>query len=177
MKNRNGTSWQALGRKVLAPVLLAGLLVGGLSAAVIAQDATPEATPEAAAALSRPAHIQTGTCDAVGEVIQPLVDLTAPAGDSVGQAEAVVAESSVTSVPMALADIRAADHVVNVHTSAADIDVYIACGEIGGVLDANGAVVIGLGEYEGSGFGGIAYLAPGADGVSTDVSVFVAEAE
>jgi hypothetical protein len=35
--------------------------------------------------------------------------------------------------------------------------------------------VIGLSEYDGSGFEGIAYLAPGADGASTDVSVFVAE--
>ena len=94
-----------------------------------------------------------------------------------GQAAATVAESSFTTVPLAMADILAADHVVNVHMSADQIDVYIACGEIGGVLDANGALVIGLGEYEGSGFTGIAYLAPSADGVSTDVSVFVAESE
>jgi hypothetical protein len=35
-------------------------------------------------------------------------------------------------------------------------------------------VIIGLRELNDSGFTGIAYLAPGADGASTDVSVFVA---
>ena len=149
--------------------------LGGMTAVTIAQDATPEASP--AAALSRPAHIHTGTCDNVGEVVQPLQDLTAPVGTAAGQANAVVAETSFTNVPMTLDQMLASDHVINVHTSADQIDVYIACGALGGVLDANGALVIGLGPQDGSGFQGIAYLSPGADGASTDVSVFIAEGE
>ncbi len=38
-----------------------------------AQDATPEAADLLA---PRPAHIHTGTCDEVGEVVAPLTDLT-----------------------------------------------------------------------------------------------------
>jgi hypothetical protein len=75
---------------------------------------------------------------------------------------------------MTLDAILGADHVVNVHLSAEEIETYIACGEIGGRLTPEGAVIIGLRELNNSGFTGIAYLAPGADGASTDVSVFVA---
>lgn len=174
MNGRSRTSWQALGRTVLAPVLLAGLAVGSLGAVTSAQEATPAATP-ADAVASRPAHIHTGTCEEVGEVVGPLENLTAPVGAAVGQETATVAQTSFTNVPLTMDQILAEDHVVNVHLSDEEIGVYIACGEIGGVLDANGALVIGLEETEGSGFHGIAYLAPGADGASTDVSVFVVQ--
>src|SRR5215207_969198 len=150
---------------------LAGMVALGGPAAW-AQDATPEAAETAAA---RPAHIHTGTCDEVGEVVAPLTDLTGAVGDRAGQARrAIAAESSFTNVPLTLDAILGADHVVNVHLSAEEIDTYIACGEIGGMLSPEGAVIIGLREMNDSGFTGIAYLAPGADGASTDVSVFVA---
>src|SRR5215212_8923429 len=138
-----------------------------------AQDATPGAAETMA---PRPAHIHTGTCDEIGEVVAPLTDLTgATGGDRVGQARrAIPAESSFTSVPLTLDAILGEDHVVNVHLSAEEIETYIACGEVGGMLTPEGAVIIGLRELNNSGFTGIAYLAPGADGASTDVSVFVA---
>src|SRR5215207_8912140 len=150
---------------------LAGMVALGGPAAW-AQDATPEAAETAAA---RPAHIHTGTCDEVGEVVAPLTDLTGAAGDRAGQARrAIAAESSFTNVPLTLDAILGADHVVNVHLSAEEIGTYIACGEVGGMLTPEGAVIIGLRELNDSSFTGIAYLAPGADGASTDVSVFVA---
>jgi hypothetical protein len=156
----------------VAAAALAGMVaVGG--PATWAQDATPEAED----ILSpRPAHIHTGTCDEVGEVVAPLTDLAgAIGGDRVGQVRrAIPAQSSFTSVPLTLDAILGADHVVNVHLSAEEIDTYIACGEIGGRLSPEGAVIIGLRELNNSRFTGIAYLAPGADGASTDVSVFVA---
>jgi hypothetical protein len=153
-------------------VALAGMVALGGPAAW-AQDATPQAEE---ATAPRPAHIHTGSCREVGEVVAPLTDLTgAIGGDRVGQARrAIPAESSFTSVPLTLDAILGADHVVNVHLSAEEIDTYIACGEIGGMLSPEGAVIIGLRELNNSGFTGIAYLAPGADGASTDVSVFVA---
>jgi hypothetical protein len=153
-------------------VALAGL-VALSGPAAWAQDATPEAADLLA---PRPAHIHTGTCDEVGEVVAPLTDLAgAIGGDRVGQARrAIPAQSSFTSVPLTLDAILGDDHVVNVHLSAEEIDTYIACGEIGGRLSPEGAVIIGLRELNKSGFTGIAYLAPGADGASTDVSVFVA---
>ena len=150
---------------------LAGLVALGGPAAW-AQDATPQAEETAA---PRPAHIHVGTCNEVGEVVAPLTDLTGATGDRVGQARrAITAESSYTAVPMTLDAILGADHVVNVHLSAEEIGTYIACGEIGGSLTPEGAVIIGLSEMDNSGFTGIAYLAPAADGASTDVSAFVA---
>jgi hypothetical protein len=152
-------------------IALAGMVALGGPAAW-AQDATPQA---AEPTVPRPAHIHTGTCREVGEVVAPLTDLTGATGDRVGQARrAIPAESSFTSVPMTLDAILGADHLVNVHLSAEEIDTYIACGEIGGMLTPEGAVIIGLRELSDSGFTGIAYLAPGVDGASTDVSVFVA---
>jgi len=140
---------------------------------VWAQDATPSA---AETMVPRPAHIHSGTCKNIGEVVAPLTDLTgATGGDRVGQSRrAIPAESSFTSVPMTLDEILGSDHVVNVHLSAEEIGTYIACGEVGGMLTPDGALIIGLRELNNSGFTGIAYLAPGADGASTDVSVFVA---
>jgi len=154
-------------------VVLAGTVALGGPAAW-AQDATPRA---AEAVVPRPAHIHTGTCREIGEVVAPLTDLTgATGGDRVGQSRrAIPAESSFTNVPLTLDAILGADHVVNVHLSAEEIDTYIACGEVGGMLTPEGTVIIGLRELNNSGFTGIAYLAPGADGASTDVSVFVAQ--
>jgi hypothetical protein len=151
---------------------LAGMVVLSGPAAW-AQDATPEATRLTG---PRPAHIHTGTCDEIGEVVAPLTDLTgATGGDRVGQARrAIPAESSFTSVPLTLDAILGADHVINVHLSAEEIDTYIACGEIGGQLSPDGSLIIGLRELNDSGFTGIAFLAPGADGASTDVSTFIA---
>jgi hypothetical protein len=111
----------------------------------------------------------------LADVVAPLTDLTAPVGEGAGQAaEATPAEISFTNVPMTLDAILGTDHAINVHLSAEQIDTYIACGEVGGVVDATGALVIGLREQSDSGFTGIAFLAPGADGASTDVSVFIA---
>lgn len=151
---------------------LAGMLV--LSGPTAwAQDATPEA---AEAMAPRPAHIHSGNCNELGEVVLPLTDLTgATGGDRVGQAgRALAAENSFTSVPLTLDAILDADHAINIHLSADEIDTYIACGDIGGFLTPDGALIVGLGELNDSGYTGIAFLSPGADGVSTDVSAFIA---
>jgi hypothetical protein len=180
---------------VRRPSLLAAgaLAVSALAAATFssfAQDATPVAgtpvaatpvavaqvaTPEAVAITPRPAHIHTGDCTNLGEVVVPLTDLVPAVSDPVGQSDlATTAESSYTNVPLPLADILAAPHAINIHLSADQIGTYIACGEIGGAVDASGAVIIGLRELNSSGFTGIAFLQPGIDGLSTDVSVFIA---
>jgi hypothetical protein len=111
----------------------------------------------------------------LGDVVVPLTDLTAPVSESVGQADsATPAESSFTNVPMTLDAIVGADHAINVHLSAERIDTYIACGELAGDINTTGALVVGLREESDSGYTGIAFLSPGADGASTDVSVFIA---
>jgi len=167
------------GLSIAAPALAAALAVGGLGSVALAQDATPEGgvLPEGLVSPPRPAHIHEGSCgeEELGGIVAPLNDLTASSGAILGNAEATLAETSFTNVPLPLDAILAADHAINVHFSADEIEEYIACGEIGGALNANGALVIGLEELNRSGFTGIAFLAPGADGASTDVSVFVAE--
>jgi len=138
-----------------------------------AQDATPEAVE---ASVPRPVHIHSGNCTELGDVVVPLIDLVAPQGDRVGQGRrATLAETSYTQVPLTLDAILAADHAINVHLSTDEIETYIACGEIGGVLTPEGTLNIGLSEVGNSGFTGIAYLGPNADGASTDVSVFIAD--
>ncbi len=139
-----------------------------------AQDATPEAEE---ALVPRPVHIHSGTCEELGDVVQPLTDLTAPQGDRVGLRRADLAETSFTNVPLTLDAILAEDHAINAHLSSEEIGTYIACGNIGGVLNENGALVIGLSEDSNSGYTGIAFLGPGADGASTDVSVFIAQTQ
>ena len=44
-------------------------------------------------------------------------------------------------------------------------------------LSPNGTLIIGLREQNGSGFTGVAYVSPGQDGASTDISVFIAPNE
>ncbi|MDF2762316.1 MAG: hypothetical protein K0S83_1050 [Thermomicrobiales bacterium] len=154
-----------------AAVALFAIVASAIPSAV-AQDATPVAQP---VAPTRPAHIHSGNCVELGDVVVPLSDLTASVSEGVGQADrATPAESSFTTVPMTLDAILGADHAINVHLSAEQIDTYIACGELGGILDAGGTLVVGLREESDSGYTGIAFLSPGVDGVSTDVSVFIA---
>jgi hypothetical protein len=52
-------------------------------------------------------------------------------------------------------------------------ETVVACGEIGGVLGEGGSLVVKLSERNGSGFSGIAFLAPGDPG-TTGASVFLA---
>jgi plastocyanin len=156
--------------------------VGAISTGAAAMTPTVEVTTTAPAApapvAGRPAHIHSGDCVNLGDIVAPLTDLTKPAGQAEGQVNrAMAAESSFTNVPLTLDAILADDHAINVHLSADQIGTYIACGEIGGVRDANGALTIGLRELNNSGFTGIAFLAPAADGASTDVSVFIAQTQ
>ena len=151
-------------------LLAVGLLLGLLGASTLgllrgdAQEASPP----------RPSHIHTGDCDELGPVIQPLTALTVPSGTVLGNADAVVAEAAFTSIPQTLNELVAEDHALKVHLSKAEIQTYLACGDIGGTVDANGALIVGMKELDNSGYTGIAYLAPAANG-TTSVSVMIAK--
>lgn len=143
------------------------MAVGGallLAAPGLAQDASPP----------RPSHIHEGDCDEPGGVIQGLTALTVPGGQTSGNSDAVLAEAAFSTIPLSLDEMLATDHSLKVHLSAAQIDVYLACGDIGGALDADGALIVGLKEQDGSGYTGIAYLVPGANG-QTNISVMIAK--
>ena len=147
---------------ILCLASLAGSFLDGAGSR--AQEASPP----------RPSHIHTGDCDEPGEVVQPLNSLTVPVGAVSGNSDAVIAEAAFTIIPQPLVDLLAEDHALKVHLSADQIQTYLACGDIGGAADADGALIVGMKELDDSGYAGIAYLVPAADG-STSVSVMIAQ--
>src|SRR5215213_371662 len=120
-----------------------------------------------------PAHIHSGTCDNLGDIVAPLSDVTeVTAGEKFGAPTALLVKESETDVPLPLGDILAAPHAINVHESAGAIQNYIACGDIGGrVID--GDLTVGLRELNGSGHHGVAVLEGGDNG--TEVKVYLTE--
>jgi plastocyanin len=120
-----------------------------------------------------PAHIHSGTCDNLGDIVAPLGDVVLnTAGEVFGVPSAIPVKESETDVELPLGDILAAPHAINIHESAEAIQNYIACGDIGGrVID--GDLTIGLRELNGSGHSGVAILE--GDDDDTDVYVYLAE--
>ena len=120
-----------------------------------------------------PAHIHSGSCDNLGDIVAPLSDVTElTAGEVFGARSAILVKESETDVALPLGDILSAPHAINVHESAEAIQNYIACGDIGGrVID--GDLVIGLRELNDSGHHGVAVLEDDDDG--TDVTLYLAE--
>lgn len=65
-----------------------------------------------------PAHIHSGTCSTLGDVVYPLTDV-----DASGQ--------SVTVIDTTLADLQSTGpYAINIHLSAGEIGTYVACGDI-----------------------------------------------
>src|SRR5687768_9679473 len=156
------TSRAGIARVALCLASLGGSFLGGSGGQ--AQETSPP----------RPSHIHSGDCDEPGEVVQPLNSLTVPVGAVSGNSDAVIAEAAFTSIPQSLADLLAEDHALKVHLAADQIQTYLACGDVGGAADADGALIVGMKELDDSGYAGIAYLVPAADG-STSVSVMIAQ--
>jgi plastocyanin len=156
----------AFARRGMALVAPAALLM------VVLSMSAPLARGQEADA-PHPAHIHSGTCDNLGDIVAPLSDVTElTAGESFGVPTAVLVKESETAVALPLGDILAAPHAINVHESAEAIQNYIACGDIGGrVID--GDLVVGLRELNDSGHHGVAVLAGADDG--TGVKVYLAE--
>src|SRR5215210_3443739 len=127
-----------------------------------------------------PAHIHSGSCAELGDVVYPLTDITEVGGDTerTGAASAIPVKGSTAVVDTPLQDLGDGDFAINVHLSADEIDTYIACGDIGGAVTTDEGeeeqeLIIGLGELNDSGYSGIAWL--GADGNQTRVAVYLAE--
>ncbi|MBW3632489.1 MAG: cupredoxin domain-containing protein [Chloroflexi bacterium] len=127
-----------------------------------------------------PAHIHTGTCAELGDVVAPLTDVAHIGDDAerTGAISSIPVKTSMTVVEMPLQEIIDGGHAINVHLSAEEIDVYIACGDIGGVVtmdegEEGNELIIGLGEQNNSGHTGIAWL--GAEGDATRIRVTLVE--
>ncbi len=144
---------------------------------------------------AHPAHIHEGTCDDlnpkpafpltnVGEMgmmggTPEADDAAMEMGEPTGAETAFGVETSYTMVDAALEEIVEGGHAINLHESKENIEVYIACGDIGGRIetgpgmDEGGTLVVGLGELNDSGYAGIAVLEGKGD--QTEVVIYLAE--
>lgn len=123
---------------------------------------------------ARPITLYEGSCAEFGDVAQVLNDATFPSGEAQGQASAVVSETSFTRVPFLLQELIDNPFAINVAASADESGLSIVCGDIGGIYDELGAYVIALPERNGSGYHGIAYIAPDPQTGRSSISVFLA---
>jgi plastocyanin len=132
---------------------------------------------------AHPAHIHSGTCATLGDVVFPLNNVggemmddagTPVAMKEAGPTSAIPVDVSITTVAADLNTIISGGHAINVHESAESIGTYIACGDIGGNVMGSD-LAIGLGELNDSGYSGSAWLHDNGDG-STTVAVFLTEA-
>lgn len=165
---------------LFAAMVLAFSFVFGAQAASGQGDATPSPVmmDDEGGAQAHPAHVHSGTCETLGDVVHPLSDVAplGPDATPMGMAEAspaakhgehgsVVAEST-TILDVALEDILGAEHAVNVHESAENIQNYIACGDITGEPE-NGHLSVELQELNDSGYMGHAVFTSNDDGTTT----------
>ena len=184
-----------LGRRIAtlaAPLGLAATMAA--SAPAVAQDDM--------AMGPHPAHIHSGTCDQLADVVLPLTNVSemgmmegmmggmtgsTPEADApemgmsepMGAESAAMVETSYTVVDAALEEIVEGGHAINVHQSEENIDQYIACGDVGGRIETGpgmeqgGTLVVGLRELNGSAYSGIAVLEGKGD--QTEVILYLAE--
>jgi hypothetical protein len=128
-------------------------------AALTLLSTTPVARAQATT-INRPAELRNGTCVSPGDVVATLANLVVTLGDPQGQSAAQPVEQSGTVVPYLVPDLLAADHIIAVLKSPEERQVMVACGEIGGTLNPDGTLAIGMRGMNGSGLSGIAYFTP-----------------
>jgi hypothetical protein len=126
-------------------------------------------------AVDRPAAIQHGNCGGVGDVLAPLAHLVLTEGESQGYAGATPVEQSGTVVDYTLSQLLAAEQAVVVLQSPNPGALPVACGEIGGAINPDGTLAIGMGAVNGSGLSGVTYFTPIAGYDKTLVSILLVD--
>lgn len=179
------------GLAITAFLLVLGMAATTVSVTAQGMDATPAAEGDVTQSAAFPAHIHSGTCAELGDVVYPLSDLlrtggavppdatpvegipTAEPADNAtpsmtegGEGEATVFAGSTTIVEASLDDILAEEHAINVHLSEEEIGTYIACGDLTGE-PTDGELDIDLQELNESGYTGHAQLLDNGDGTTT----------
>jgi hypothetical protein len=128
-----------------------------------------------------PARIYAGRCGTLGaEPAFQLIDVGAVEGIEAGEAPqgaltAIPAEFSTTVVNAPLADLLGTEHAIDIRVDDADPATSIACGDIGGPIEAGAEgdeLAVGLQERGQSAYSGIAWLQ--AEEERTLVRVFLA---
>jgi hypothetical protein len=172
--------------QLLSIAALAAAMTIGLGGASVAQDATPTAMAGDDAGVAYLSHLHSGSCDDLSaEPVERLADLllpewvagltggdTAIAAEDFGNAPIPVAVAT-TEVAVPLADIVAGGHAINIEQpNPDDPENSVACGNIGGVIDENGDLFVGLGGEDASAHSGVIWLHD--NGASTTIVVFLA---
>jgi len=163
------------------------------SSSVLAQDATPSAVTEPA----HPVHIHSGSCDALGDVVYPLNDITVysitnafsfgPVGTptasematplpGISITKTIPTLFSFTHIDADVSEFIGGGFAINAHESADNIQNYIACGDIppciGIACPAVTGVTVDLAPLNDSGYFGVARIEAAPNGGS-NVSVFL----
>ncbi len=148
---------------------------------------TPPTTPETGVGgliqpgAPLPARIYAGRCGALGaDPAFQLIDVGSVEGVEEGETPqgaltAIPAEFSTTVVDASLDELLAAEHAIDVRVDDANPATSIACGDIGGPVEAGAQgeeLAVGLQERGESAYAGIGWLQ--ADGDRTVVRVFLA---
>lgn len=166
-------------RRFVVGTALAGAIGLGGGAVALAQDVTP--------AEGHPSHIHVGTCAELDpNPVAPLDNLL-PIGVDPDSDDAIETEGVITVGPVTYSEsddiefdwetMVGSPHAIAVHESEANIQNYIACGDIGGTVwdDDGKEMVIGLHPVGDSGYSGIAILSEDDDG-EVDVEVYLSGA-
>jgi hypothetical protein len=136
----------------------------------------PRAALAQPAPVSRPAELRIGTCASPGDLVMALANLVTALGDPQGQTGATPVEQSGTVVPYTVPDLLATNHVVTVLKSAEEREVIVACGEVGGTLNPDGTLAIGMSGMNGSGLSGITYFTPNPGFDNTLITILLVPA-
>jgi plastocyanin len=132
-----------------------------VAATVAAQSPSAAPTIGDITNVPHPAHIHTGSCANLGDVVAPLNDVTLVAGsDRVGVSQ--------TKVDLSIKDMLESPHAIMSHASAENIGTYIACADLTGD-DSADQLVAALSEQNASGYAGVAFLRK--DGGKTEVDL------
>ena len=158
-------------------VMLAGTFAIGGTGFAGAQDA---------AIPSHPAHIHAGTCAELDpNPAAPLTNVTVRGVNEEGEVpEDASAPEGVLTAPVVLYsetegaelawdDLLAESHAINIHESDENVQNYIACGDIGGVV-VDDMLVIAITSQNDSGYHGIAILEKDGDD-KVKVQVYLSE--
>ncbi len=156
--------------------LLRGSALALVSLALLVPVSTAQTPVSEGAHAAHPAHIHAGSCTELGEVVYPLTDVALPQGEMMGATGGHAVEISDTNLPdVPLQTILDGEYAVNIHLSADEIGTYIACGNIGGVVDSRESgegqeISVGLMDLNESGYVGVAWLGDDGNG-GTNVGI------
>ncbi len=155
---------------ILKSIAVAGLVAGSFGMAgtgsALAQDEESTA--------SHPIHIHAGTCEELDpNPLAPLDNMVPRINEDaedesdnqpVGVLTAPnVLVTSSDEIDVAWDDMLAGSHAINVHLSDEEVQTYIACGDIGGVV-VDDQLIVALQPLNDSGYMGLAIFQQDGDG-------------